>query len=379
MLILKADNRTLTDNVKFTFLSDNTLSGVSALTVASNSGFAADDYILIEDFSQESAEIVKISSVAGSGTINLSTATIFSHSESSKIRRILYNQVRFYRTTTATFSAGSPLGTVNIDPQSFYTYYEDSVNSSGYGWFIFLNETTTANSAPSNPMPYAGFDANSAKSIIESFLNSLNNSDAKLVSFDQAFRWLSEGYSIAYNELNLANQEYTTAAVYPITIVAGTQEYELPSSFSKLVSVSDGSGADLDYIKQRDIREYLNLNTGSSLLNSRFYEAGSTPRYYIRGNYIGFVPLASVGTTYYIYYNSRAGILSSYYDNVVLPNNNYFCMIDFMMYRASDKITSIDGNNKYKMFMVAINQMKVNSVKTSANRDTWDIDPQSNV
>jgi len=379
MLILKADNRTLAENNKFTFLADNISSGVSTLTVASNSGFAADDYLLIGDFGQESAEIVKVTSVTGNTTITLTANTVFAHSESVKIRRILYNQVRFYITTTTTFSAGNALGTVNVDPQNIYTYYEDSANSTGYGWFVFLNETTSANSSYSNPMPYAGFDSNSAKSIIESFLNSLSNSDAKLITFDQAFRWLSEGYAIAYNELNLSNQEYTTPAVYPITITTGTQEYALPSDFSKLISVSDGDGADLDYIKQRDIREYLNLNSGSSNLNSRFYESGSSPRYYVRGNYIGFVPLSTTGATYYLYYSAKSGVLTSYYDNVTLPNNNYYCMSDFMMYKASDKITSIDGLSKYKMFMTAVNQMKVNSVKSSANRDSWEIDPFSNV
>jgi len=379
MIVLKADNRTLTEDSKVTFLSDNTLSGTSSLTVTSNSGFNVNDYALIGDFGQEDAEIVKVSSVTLPRSINLTSNTVFAHSESTKIRRILYNKARFYRTVNTTFSAGTPLGSVDIDAQSIYTFYEDTVNGTGYGWFIFLNSTSLSNSSPSNPIPYAGFEDNSAKSIIESFLSSMSNSDAKLISFDQAFRWLTEGYSIAYNELNLSNQEYTTPAVYPISITAGTQEYALPSNFSKLISVSDADGADLDYIKQRDIREYLNLNSGSSNLNRRFYEAGSTPRYYIRERYIGFVPLATTGTTYYIYYNSKPGVLNSYYDSVNLPNNNYFCLQDFMMYRASDKITSIDGISKYKMFMSTINQMKANSFKQNANRDSWEITPGANV
>lgn len=379
MLILKADNRTLMDDTKFTFLIDNTLSGVSILTADSNSGISANDYILISDFGQEKSEIKKVSTVSGVGTINLSSATSFAHSESTKITRILYNQVRFYITTTTVFSAGTPLATVDIDSQSFYTYYEDNVNDSGFGWFVFLNETTSSNSAPSNPMPYAGFVENSAKSILDNFFSSINNSDAKLISFEEAFRWLNEGYAIAYNELNLVNQEYTTETVESISVVADTQEYDLPANFSKLVSVSDGTGADIDYIKQRDVREYLNANTGASRLNDRFYDVGSSPRYYIRGSKIGFVPLAKDAATYYVYYNAKSGVLTSYYDNVVLPNNNYYCMQDFIKYRALDKLDRPGSGDKYKMFMTAINQMKVNSIKQNADQNSWSISPWSNI
>lgn len=379
MIILKADNRTITENTKYTYLSDNTVSGVTSLTVSSTSGFSVDDYILVGDFGQESSEILKIATIASATQLTVTTSTSFSHSESTVIRRVLYNQVRFYKTTTTTFSAGSPLGTVNIDPQSLYTSYEDNSSGTGYGWFIFLNGTTGLNSSPSNPIPYAGFDDNSAKSIIEQFLSSISNSDAKLISFEEAFRWLSEGYALAYNELNLVNQEYTTEDVKEINIVSGTQEYSLPTNFSKMVSISDGDGADLDYIKQRDIREYLNANSGASRLNQRHYDVGSSPRYYIRGSYIGFVPIPTENTTYYLYYNAKSGVLTSYYDNIVLPNNNYYCMQDFLKYRATDKLDRSNPERYYKLFMNSINQMKVNSVKQNANRDSWDITPESNI
>jgi len=379
MITLKADNRTVSEDTKLTFLSDNTLSGVSSLTVASTNGFSVDDYILIGDFGQESSEIIKVSAITSATVLGLDSATAFAHSESTRIKRIIYNQVRFYITTTPVFSAGSPLGTEDIDAQSPYTYYEDYVNGTGYGWFVFLNETTSSNSSTSNPIPYAGFAENSAKSILDNFFSSISNSDAKLISFDEAFRWLNEGYSLAYNELNLSNQEYTTESLEEISVTSGTQEYDLPTNFSKIVSVSDGTGADIDYIKQRDIREYLNANTGASRLNDRFYDVGSSPRYYIRAGKIGFVPLATTAATFYMYYNAKSGTLSSYYENVVLPNNNYYCMQDFLKYRALDKLDRPNPETKYKMFMTAIEQMKINSVKQNANRDRWDVSVWANV
>lgn len=369
MATLKADNRILTKNTKFTFLSDNFVSGVTALTVTSNSGFAANDYILLEDFGNETAEIMKINSVSGNTTINTTAATVFAHSESTKVTKIAYNQARFYHTTTATFSAGTPLGTVDLDAQSPYTQYSDTANSTGFGWFVFLNEHTSTNSSPSNPIPYTDFDPNSAKKIIDSFLSSSNNKEMKNISFEEAFRWLSEAYSIAYNELNLVNQEYTTPSLYTISVSSGTQEVALPSDFSKLISVTDSDGGDIDYIKQKDI-EYIKEN-GST----------DTPRYYIRGAYIGIVPVMTADSTFYIYYNAKSGTISSYYDSIVLPNNNYYCLSDYMMYKASPRLgmSVTEGRSYLDSFNMSIERMKVTSVKQNANQDSWGIADSANV
>lgn len=365
MILLQADARVITRNTKFSFLSDNELAGATALSIVSTSEIEADDYILIGEFGNETSEIRKISSIDNATQLTVTVATTFAHSESTKITRIIYNQVRFYRTTTPTFSAANVLSTKDIDAQSFFTTYEDYANGTGYGWFIFLNETTSRNSAPSNPIPYADFDPNSAKKIIDSFFSSLNNKEAKLITFNDAFRWLSEGYSIAYNELNLANQEYTTPTANGISVSSGTQEYELPDDFGKLVSVSDESGVGINKIKQRDIQEYKNL--------------GSKIKYYIRGKYIGFVPVPTSSSTYYIYYNAKSGYLSSYYDNIVLPNNNYYCLHDFMMYRAAEKLSRSQPEKYYQRFINAINMMKLNSAKQGANPNSWDISSSSNV
>jgi hypothetical protein len=369
MATLKADNRILIRNTKYTLLSANILSGVTALPVISTSSIVADDYILVEDFGNETAEILKVNTISGNGTINTTSATVFAHSESSKITKLSYNQARFYRTTTTTFSAGSSLGTVEIDAQSFYTVYNDTTNSTGYGWFIFLNETTSANSAPSNPIPYVDFDPNSVKKIIDRFLSSSNNKEMKNISFEDAFDWLNEAYSVAYNELNLANQEYTTPSVYSMSFTSGTQEASLPDNFSELISITDSDGTDIDYIGQRDI-SYIKEN-GSS----------SNPAYYLRGGYMGIVPVVTADTTYYIYYNAKSGTLSSYYDNVELPDNNYYCLSDYMTYKAAPRLgmSIAEGRAYLDSFNNSINRMKVTSNKQNSNSDQWGIADSANV
>ena len=359
----------MTKNTKFTYLSDNLLSGITAISVISTNGIVADDYILLEDFGNETAEIVQVQSITGNGTITSTVATVFAHSESTKVTKLAYNQARYYYTTTAVFSAGTALGTVTLDAQSPFTQYNDTSNSTGFGWFIFLNETTNANSAPSNPIPYVDFDPDSAKKIIDSFLSSSNNKEMKNISFEEAFRWLSEAYSIAYNELNLVNQEFTTPTVYTVSVSSGTQEVALPSDFGKLVSVSDSSGRDVGNLKQKDIQ--YTKNFGSTSVSS----------YYLRGKYIGVVPVVSEDTTFYIYYNAKSGTLTSYYDSIVLPNNNYFCLSDFMMYRAAPRLgmSISEGRSYLEAFDTSINRMKVTSVKQSANLDSFGIANSANV
>jgi hypothetical protein len=368
-ILLKADNRSLSEGAKFSFLANNTSSATSMLVMISNSGFSTSDYVLIGDFGDEDAEIRKISTIDGNTTITLTSATVFSHSESTKITRILYNQARFYRTTTASFSAGSPLGTVNIDPQSHFTQYEDSVNSTGYGWFIFLNETSGANSAVSNAIPYTDFEPNSAKKIIDSFFSLLNNKEAKLIDFEDAFRWLSEGYATAVNHLNMVNSEYTTPSEYPISVSSGTQEYALPSDFAKLIAVTDSDGKAIQHLRQKYIRQN-NAYGSSYVIVDRNFDY-SSPGYFIRGNYIGFSPSPTENTTYYVYYSAKSGYLDSYYDSINLPNNNYYSLVDFMMFRASPKLGR-DPKPYWDAYMMAINTMKMSSAKQNANLDSWE-------
>lgn len=370
MIFLKADNRVLVESGKTTYLSANTSSGVSSFTVISNSGFAANDFVLVEAFGSETAEVLKISSVSGDTTINfVATPTKFAHSESSTIIKIPYDTVRFYHTTTATFSAGTPLGTIDVNAQNITTIYEDSVYSTGYAWFIFINSHTSANSAPSNPIPYADFDENSAFKIINSFVQTIDNADSLKITTYQIFRWLSEGYAFVINQLNLSNQEYNVAAAYSITTTVGTAEYALPTLFSRMVSITDSDGEPVDYVNLKDL-PYNNAN-GSA----------DSPGYYLRGTYIGFAPVPTSVATFDLQYIKKAPYLSSYYDNVDLPNNNYFCLNDFLMYKVGPSLgmSASQSNVYYQSFLKSVETMKTDSYKQNCNVDSFSIDSSANV
>ena len=78
----------------------------------------------------------------------------------------------------------------DIQADDFYTKAYDTTNTTGFGWFIFYNSTTAKATQNSNAIPYAGFENNSVKKILDSFFSQLNNKELKLISNDDAFIWL---------------------------------------------------------------------------------------------------------------------------------------------------------------------------------------------
>jgi hypothetical protein len=368
MITLKADNRSLTINALYSYLNTNYLSGVSSLVIKNSSGFADNDYVLLGEFGSETAEVVQATTVtAATHTLTLGAATKFAHSESTKVTILPYNQVRFYRTVTATFSATAPLAAyTDINADSYYSTIKDATNTTGFGWFVFYNSTTTKASANSNAIPYAGFAENSVKKVLDNFFSDLNNKEQKLISNDEAFSWLNEAYNIAANELNLINREYNVAEPYDISVVVGTQEYALPDTFSRATSVYD---------ETNDV--YID-NIDSAGIDFNEYSSNVT-YYYIRGSYIGFTPNPTAAFSAHLRYKAKKTKLTSYYDNIEFPNNNYYFLKDYMMFRAGPKLQRQDKPDYYKLFFEAISRMKVNSHKQNASLDAWGIDPTANV
>jgi hypothetical protein len=158
MFKLKADNRQLLKNAKYSFALDNYLSGVSSIQVDNSVGFEANMYVLLGNFGSETAEIIKINTVTtATNTLSFTTTAKFAHAESTKVTVIPYNQVRFYHTATATFSASSHVTDyIDIQADSFFTIGEDTTNTTGFGWFVFYNSTTTT----AKPTEYMTASAN---------------------------------------------------------------------------------------------------------------------------------------------------------------------------------------------------------------------------
>lgn len=367
MISLRAQNSQLTKNAKYSFLNTNYLSGVDEVVLTNSLGFAADDYVLLGEWGSETSEIMQIDTVtAATHTLKFTADTKFAHSESTKVYRIRYNQVLFYHTAAATFSnTENPLPTgaaaaQDLQADSIFTTLEDTVNTTGYGWFVFYKSTApTKVTENSNAIPYANFSESTTKKILDNFYSLLNDKERRQIDIDDAFSWMNEAISVMTGELNLISSSYMVSDDTTVSVVSGTSEYSLESDFSDIVSVYDSTN-DRE-ITSIDIADTVAWGSNSS----------NSIRYYLRGNKIGFSPEPSEAFTCYVKYKSLGAIYDTYDDVADLPDKAWHTLKYYIMFLACIKLNRTDGENFLKLFDVGVQRMKMISHKRSNNNDNW--------
>lgn len=377
MIKLKSSNRVLVANAQYAYLTQNYASGVSTINVTHSEPFSAEDIILIGEFGHKDAEILKVKSISSTGdivlktTADVDTSTGHAHTESTKVAVLPYDQVRFYWTAAAgtiadedpTFDTDTPLTDwTALDPSSFYSVYEDTANTTGFGWFKYRNSETTGTTQESNPIPYAGFVGHTVQAIFEDFDSLLNVNELKLVTMKDKFSWLNESLSVVKKRLNLTNTEYTVSSSQTISIVSGTSEYELPADFSDLVQIVDENDDDIDNIALNQILSY----------------SGNAVKYYIRGRYIGFVPAPTSSATYTYTYRAKASTVSSLSTYINLPDDMFYSIKDWMLYRAYTKFSNPLAATYYISFNASLDLSVQSSVKRTANLDTFGLSNEAN-
>ena len=169
--ILRSYNPELLFDVISTPLTADSTAASGTLTVSGIIGVSVGDYLLIGEFGQETAEIVRVhtSSAPSGSTITLNANTVHAHARSELVYRIDRNQVEFSRATSLA-GEKSVLTTADIRCDSLYTVYEDQTNSSGFGFSRWKNSADTTYSNYSESYPYAGFSEQSLKKIFDSVL-----------------------------------------------------------------------------------------------------------------------------------------------------------------------------------------------------------------
>jgi len=381
MLTLRSDNRVLINSAKFAYLVQNYQENASSVEVSNIEPFSVNTPILLGEIGQGDAEILKVNAISDTtitlGDVNnIATATVHSHPESTKVIALPYDQIRFYWTAalgtiadeTPTFDTANPLTDWQaLDPSSFYSTYADVAHSTGFGWFQFRNAVTGETSLQSNPIPYTGFNLNTVQQVFADFDSLLNTNELKLVSVSDKFSWLNEALSIFKNKLNLTNVEYFVSAPQTLNIIAGTAEYILPADFSDIVEITGvgniGSllnGNEIPFIPVSQVMAY--NNTLPTVL-----------KHYLRGRYIGFSPTPTDGGQVKYTYRGKATRVTSLSDYIDIPDNNFYCLKDWMLYRAFMKFGNPLATASYQAFKNSIDLSMQSSVKRNANLDTWDI------
>lgn len=340
-------------------------------------------YLLLGNIGSESAEIVRVSTInLETGVITLSTSTKFGHSESTKVTVVPYNQVGFFWTAAETFATTTPVPNsglityMDLQVSDWFTVIEDGVHDTGYGWYVFYNSESNTSSTNSNSLPYEGFDRNTVEDVLNDFYALLNNKELKLVTRRDALSWMNEGISIIRNKLNMTNTEYTASALSTLSIVPGTIEYLLPTDFSKLTSLTGDASSSTDISTSNNVSKY---SIDYISLREAFGYIGTATRYYIRGKYIGILPTPVTTTSYSYMYLTKSTKLNSNSDEIDFPDNGFYSIKDWMMYRAYMKFNNPNAAMYYKMFQENMNQMIITSMDRDCALDTMNIDASANV
>lgn len=164
--ILQASNEVLTKGQKPARLTADVAAAASSITVNNYTEFADNDYLLIGNWGDPTAEITQINDASVDATITTGTLK-YAHYVDTPITKIPYNQVKFYRATTLTGDKTILGSAVNIDAHNKFTTYHDITNSTGYGFFIFYNAETTGASEYSDGVSYEENSYNSIEKIID--------------------------------------------------------------------------------------------------------------------------------------------------------------------------------------------------------------------
>ena len=167
MLIL-ADNRQLIKDREKTYLTAAVSAAGTALTVRAvdTNAWADNDYVIIGEIGTRNAELLQVNGAVSDGTALTidqlgSGGARYAHSVGEPVYRIDYNRVEFNRNTTDTTTGVSVLATNEIQPDDLFTRYEDTTNTTGFGFVRFNNQTSAAFSSYSDGVPYTGYTARS--------------------------------------------------------------------------------------------------------------------------------------------------------------------------------------------------------------------------
>lgn len=180
---LLIDNTNHTRDKRFTFLTEDVVSAGTTFRVQSLVGFeslttSSGQVLCIGEIGNERSEIRRTSQNDALSTtynqVTLRDSLQFDHPQDTKIYIIDYDRIdiRWSSTTTGTKSTirAYPIA---IRPDQRETSYIDTTQTSGY-YFVRFNETIgDTNSDYSDPIPYAGYDANTVFMIKKRAVDSL--------------------------------------------------------------------------------------------------------------------------------------------------------------------------------------------------------------
>ena len=265
--VLKLSNLVLSENGKRTHLTADVSAAATTIVVANYLGMADDDYLLIGEWGEPTAEIAQVGAAVSTTSITVG-ALVYDHYADTPVTVIPCNKVQFYRATTLVDpnASGSvtQLGSdVAIMAYRKETIYNDATNTTGYGYARFMKEQATA--AYSEYTVGVAYEGNAYNSIEEISKEAVNVVGVEIgdehARESQLLRDANEAqniiakkndwiFELIKNDTSIASTENE----YKYALSGLTYALKYPDSKQGILNIHFGSGL-LDYIDNDEFDE----------------------------------------------------------------------------------------------------------------------------
>ena len=175
-----------TETLEHTYLAEYMAEASDHLIVKNNNGFAASQAVLVGKMGGERSEIIITDGVTNEDTITISGNTTFAHNADDPVYKLVYNQVKFYKSATVDGSY-TLLATVDldVDNQDGLTKYEDvAALTTDYYKITYYNSQSTATSEYSDPIAAAGYEVNTIGKVINQVVRRVRDTNYEILDAD---------------------------------------------------------------------------------------------------------------------------------------------------------------------------------------------------
>lgn len=179
---------------------DADYSSGTTLTVKSNTSFSANDFLVIGEPREETAEIKQLSSNTGATTMNLASALNFSHSKGTPVYKTPWDFISLERRTS---SAGAwseiTQSAIQWDNKLDETVYFDSAATSAYEYrFRYYNSSSATYSEYSDTQSGAARGRTSVAYMVREVRRLTGDVERIIVEDDEIIRALNRAQDIIY-------------------------------------------------------------------------------------------------------------------------------------------------------------------------------------
>ena len=253
-MLLKVFHGGLVQDKEKTYLTATAAAAATALTVVStdiapaatsSNTWADNDYMIVGEPGTENAEIMQMNAAVTSATSmtidreGQSGGLRYAHSIGEPIYRIDFNQVVFYNNSTNTSTGATVLTTINLQIDDEFTRYEDTANTTGYGFARFKNATSGAFSSYTDGVNYEVGEESSSRD--PATLWSLRKKVRLLIDESDDNRVSDEQIDEAINDKQRDIAHQTLWSFYEgeksLSRIADQFAYDYPSKVNKIHSV----------------------------------------------------------------------------------------------------------------------------------------------